>query len=126
MATIKGYNCTLKLNTAEVLRHRGVELNRTKDILDVTTKNSAGDKEQEGGLRSWETNTITLIRDTGDSMIDTLLSAYENDTTLTAEFAVTGGNTRTGSCTVSDYNTSTPHDDVVKITFKLVGTGALS
>jgi predicted secreted protein len=127
MARYKGWSCSLKVNGSEVLYHRGVDVNRKIEMKDVTTKNSGGAQENDSGLSSWESSEIELVRDSADSMITTLETAFENRTAVTVIFAEpSGGRSKTGSALISDFNETHPHDDVVRIRFKLTGTGALS
>jgi|GEM_PF-2456005 len=128
MATVKGYVCTLSLGGSELLRHKGVEINRDKEMNDVTTKNSGGNKEVDPGLHSWETNTIEIVRDTDDSIIPTLKSAFAAGTLLDVVFVETGGGalSETGTGYLSQWHVSVPVDNCVTITMKITGSGALS
>lgn len=102
----------------------GATLNRSTNVIEVSSKDGAGWTESIAGMKSWNVECEGfLVKD--DAGLDALETAWENGDSITVEIAY-NGNTYTGEAILSDFPNEFPQDDAVTFSISLTGSGALS
>lgn len=125
----KGNEILVYVDGTAVGYARGGTLNINNDMLDATSKNSAGWKDTLPGLRSWtvEGDGLHLYDDatTGFSDLFALIDA-KTQVSLKFTTAVSGDKYYTGNAYVTSISLETPNEDVSTFSFSFEGDGALA
>jgi hypothetical protein len=130
MAQAFGPDSDLSVNGQEIGPYvKTIEQNLTRAVLDVTTKGATG-VVKRGGLTDGEISITGLWDDAATTGSFTVLSAQMVAATLSAApiafvYKPNGTDTYTGTCVVSQYNESSPVDDMVAFTATLSISGAV-
>jgi TP901-1 family phage major tail protein len=102
----------------------GATLNRSTNVIEVSSKDGNGWTESIAGMKSWSVECEGfMVKD--DAGLDALETAWENGNSITVEI-VYNGNTYSGEAILSDFPNEFPQDDAVTFSISLTGTGALS
>ena len=123
-----------KLGTATVIKIGGVTIaygksagfEKTSDMIDITSKNSGGDREFLPGNRSATMSFEGLFDETISSTAgyDLLETAQNAGTLVTALFGGPTGSTYSYSAYISNLSRTAPEGDVETISCSIQCTGA--
>lgn len=99
-------------------------LNRSAGTIDVTTRDSAGWKENMIGLKEWsfEHDGLVVANDEGYKALE---KAFMNDLEVTLQIQTPSGEKYKGKGVLTDFPLEMPFDDAVSYSFSLTGNGAL-
>ena len=103
---------------------RGATLNRDKETLDATTKDSSGWRENLPGLKEWSVECDGLIV-VDDNAYTILEDAFNEDTPLSVQVAMPSGQIYEGEVILTSFPIELPYDDLVTYSATLTGSGAL-
>ncbi|WP_419955939.1 phage major tail protein, TP901-1 family [Neobacillus niacini] len=115
------------LNLLAVAGQQGLTINRDKDTIEVTSKDTLGGwKENIVGMKSWSIdNDGVYVRDHESHKL--LKSVFDGDEPILIK--VTNQKEKTemfgGLALLTSYPIEAPYDDAVTYTISLTGTGAL-
>ena len=128
---VRAFDATLTIAGSTVCRHVGITVRETGEEIDITNACSDGDMEIDVGIQSWETDNIEVVYDTSSSVLQTLRGKYKNRVTVAVTILPYAGATSpawsySGNAKILEFQTSAPLRDVVRVTMRLKGTGALS
>lgn len=135
MAVTAGMDILLKVNVAEaeapanyvaIAGQRGATLNRSRDTIDTTCKDSAGGwKTSIAGMGEWSIDTDGILID-GDENFAKLEKAFINRETLVVQMvnAKTGAGYE-GEVVITDFPLEAPYDDAMTYSLSLAGAGEL-
>lgn len=103
-------------------------LNVNAEMIDATTKSSAGWKDILPGLRDWSIDAEGLVAYDATEGVEELYADITGRTQVTVKFTteVTGDARWTGSAYVSSMSLSAPMEDVVSYSISFAGDGALT
>lgn len=103
-------------------------LNVSADMIDATTKSSAGWKDILPGLREWSIDAEGLVAWDATEGVEEAFADITGRTQVVVKFSteVTGDARFTGSAYVSQCNISAPLEDVVSYSISFAGDGALT
>jgi predicted secreted protein len=103
-------------------------ININADMIDATTKGSAGWKDVLPGLKDWSMDVEGLVDYGQVEGFSECFANVANGTQIVAKFGteVTGDVRYTGNAYVSSLSQSAPMEDVVTYSFTLTGDGALA
>ena len=133
MALINGTDLILKVGTSDsteaiVAHATNCSLDLSMSERDITTKDSAGWKQIEGGLREWNVSTDALYDAT--ALFETLFDLVEGNTLIFIEFTLqspeTGEYIYTGEGYISSLALSGGVEDTATYSVSITGTGALT
>jgi len=133
MALINGTDLILKVGTSDsteaiVAHSTTCSLELSMSERDITTKDSAGWKEIEGGLRDWSVSTDALYDAT--ALFETLFDLVEGNTLVFIEFTlqspVSGEYIYTGEGYIQSLSLSGGVEDTATYSVSITGTGALT
>lgn len=103
---------------------RGATLNRSRETIETTTKDSSqGFREKEAGLAEWSIDADGLFLET-DAGLQILEDAFMNGEKLLARFQTAAGNKYEGFTILTDYPIEAPYDGEVTYSITLEGDGA--
>lgn len=120
----KGIDFLVKIGTSVLGGQRGATLNRGKDTIDTTTKQSGGWKEFESGLKEWGVEADGLLVE-DDIAYAALEAAYLDDTAVTVEIATPSGAKYSGSALITDFPIEMPYEAEASYSVTFQGTGPL-
>lgn len=101
----------------------GATLNRSTNVIEVTSKDGNGWAESIAGIKSWSVECEGfLVKD--DAGLEALETAWENGDTIEVELEY-NGKVYSGDAILSDFPNEFPQDDAVSFSISLTGTGAL-
>lgn len=101
----------------------GATLNRSTNVIEVSSKDGNGWTESIAGMKSWSVECEGfMVKD--DAGLDALETAWENGDSITVEIEY-NGNTYSGEAILSDFPNEFPQDDAVTFSISLTGSGAL-
>ncbi|OMI07714.1 phage major tail protein, TP901-1 family [Bacillus paralicheniformis] len=102
----------------------GATLNRSTNVIEVTSKDGDGWAESIAGVKSWSVECEGfMVKD--DAGLESLEIAWENGSEVNIEIEY-NGKIYTGQAIISDFPNEFPQDDAVTFSISLTGTGALS
>lgn len=109
-----------------VAGQQGLTINRDKDTIEVTSKDSQGWKQNIVGFKEWSIdNDGVYVRDHNSHKL--MKEAFDGDDPVLIK--VTNQKAKTdlfgGLALVTSYPIEAPYDDAVTYTVTLTGTGAL-
>ncbi len=121
----KGVDFIIKVGNKVLGGQRGATLNRSAEVIDTTTKNSAGWKENEASYKEWSIVSDGLLIE-NDEAFQALENAYMNGDKVVVELSTAAGNKYTGDAYITDFPIEAPYDDSATYSVTLQGTGALN
>lgn len=110
-----------------VAGQQGLTINRDKDTIEVTSKDTEGGwKEFLGGFKEWSIDNDGIYVRSNDSHKQ-LRTAFESDEPILVKVINQKAQTDMfgGMAIVTSYPIEAPYDDAVTYTIALQGTGAL-
>ena len=123
---ILGKNIIVAIGSTPIACAKSGSLNEQKDMLPVASPTSGKWKENLPGRREWSVSVDALITTTAENL-NTLQSAYDNDTLLTLRIYDTQyGYNRTGTAYIQSLNVVAQEGSLAKLTATFVGTGSLT
>ena len=127
MANAFGADSDITVNTAVITPYvKTADFNRSRAALDVTTKGATG-VTKRGGLTDGKFVITGLWDDTVTVGSETVLAAaFIAGTNITSIFSPDGTKTYTFSGVVSQYDESSPVDDMVAFTATIDISGAVT
>jgi len=121
-----GKNIIVAIGSTPIACAKSGSLNEQKEMLPVASPTSGKWKENLPGRREWSVSVDALITTTAENL-NTLQSAYDNDTLLTLRIYDTQyGYNRTGTAYIQSLNIAGQVGSLAKLTATFVGTGSLS
>ncbi len=104
---------------------RGDDLTQEGEEIDASHKTSGGWKVKLQGLKEWsiDLESVFIMNDTG---VAALQSAFRSGTECYFKYEYANGSYQTGYGSIVNFNVKAPHDGVVTVTGKIVGSGAIS
>ena len=125
MSARKGRECILKIGSDILAKASDASLSRDADEIDITTRDSAGDKEFLQGLRSATIQSEALwVPD--HAALAALEAAYGDGSEVAFEYTDKDGTGWTGNAIVKAFSISQALNDAVKCSITLRVTGALA
>ncbi|WP_034328678.1 phage major tail protein, TP901-1 family [Alkaliphilus transvaalensis] len=121
----KGVDFIIKVGDKVLGGQRGGTLNRTAEMIDTTTKSSAGWKENEASYKEWSIASDGLLVET-DEAFTLLETAYMNGEKVMVELSTAAGNKYSGEALITDFPIEAPYDDSATYSVTLQGTGPLT
>lgn len=124
----KGNELLIYVDGTAVAYTKGGTLNINNDMLDATSKNSAGWKDSLPGLRSWTIEGDGLyVYDSAYGVSD-LYALINNKTQVSLKFttAVSGDKYYTGNAYLTSLSLEAPNEDLSTFSFSFEGDGALA
>ena len=96
--------------------------------IDATSRDSSGHREVLVGIRSWTGSVEYLMGSSHGTQIE-LYKAWDNG--YACDLAIYPAGTSafpkyTGTCYITGWNPTGPHDDAIGVSLDLVGTGVLT
>jgi hypothetical protein len=131
MAAAHGKDSVITIATQNISPYvKTVDFNRSQDANDTTTKGAEG-KTYRAGLTDGEIRLTGLWDDTATSGSRTVLQALlDSETTTTFEWGAEGNTTGmmkdSGAAVLTQYDESSPVDDMVAFTATLKISGAVT
>ncbi|PFW43798.1 phage major tail protein, TP901-1 family [Priestia megaterium] len=125
---IAGVNVLLKAavdgDKAIIGGQTGSTLNRSSNIIEVTSKDGNGWAESLAGVKSWSVDCdgFLVLNDAG---LEALEQAWEDGEEVEVELEY-NGKVYSGQALISDFPNEFPQDDAVTFSLSLTGTGALA
>jgi TP901-1 family phage major tail protein len=125
---IAGVDVLLKATVSDAIKsviggQSGATLNRTTNVIEVTSKDGNGWAENIAGIKSWSVECEGfLVKD--DVGLEALENAWLEGEEVEVELAY-NGSAYTGTAIISDFPNEFPQDDAVTFSLSLTGTGAL-
>lgn len=128
MATINGTNLIISITGTAQGHAKECDLDITNAGRDITTKSSAGWKENASdGLRSWKITGKGLIDFTDTASPSTLFATMVARTNVTVTFGtITTGKYYSGSAVIKSLKEAGTLEDTATYDFELEGTGILT
>lgn len=104
---------------------RNTDFGRENGTAEVTNKSSAGNREYIYTNSGWnlELDSVVNLTDDGFSLLD---DACEDKAEVQARLTYPNGTTKIGTCLITKFDLSTPHDGEATAKMSLIGTGALT
>lgn len=125
MAGSVGFNCTLSVGALTVGKAKDVEPEASASEIDSTTRDDAGWKTFEQGLKEWGASIGQLWVPT-DTALQALRDAFLNGTKLAVQFLDENGYGFSGTCIVTGFRFGQPLDGAVEMPVTVKGDGALA
>lgn len=131
MATTGKFNGTdilVYVDGVAVAHATSHSLNVNADMIDATTKSSAGWKDILPGLRDWSIDCEGLVAYDAAEGFSEAFADINSRTQVVVKFSTeeTGDKRYTGNAYVSSLSASAPLEDVVTYSLSFTGDGALS
>lgn len=102
----------------------GATLNRSTNLIEVTSKDANGWAESVAGIKNWSIECEGFMV-TGDEALEQLETIWLNNGSVTVEIVV-GSRKYSGVALIEDFPQEFPQDDAVSFSLSLTGTGALT
>lgn len=106
----------------KVAGQRGGTFNRSKDMLDATSKDSGSMKNNEYGLGEWtiEGDGLLIEDDAGYLALE---DAFDLDKKVLVRWSTAAGNKYEGSALINELSNEAPYDDLATYSVSLTGDG---
>lgn len=113
-------------NYVAIAGQKGATLNRSRDTIDTTCKDSAGGwKTSISGMGEWSIDTNGILID-GDENFAKLEQAFLNREVILVQMVNSKtGKGYEGDVVITDFPLDAPYDDAMTYTLKLAGAGEL-
>jgi len=122
----KGYECVLTIGVSTVGKAKNFDPTYSAAELDYTTRDSAGWKEREGGMKEWA-GSIEMLWVPTDTALAVLWAAYIAGTAVTVEWVDADGYGRSGDAIITSFHPGPQDlDNEVWATIELASTGAVT
>ena len=108
-----------------VAGQQGASLKKGTDTIDVTTKDSKGQKEQKNGIRNWELSCDGIHNET-DAGYQKLDDALDKGEYVFCKVAYKSGMIKTGYAIITDLSEEHPYDGESTYSATFSGTGKLT
>lgn len=102
---------------------RGASLEMSAEEIDVSDKTSSGWGDTLPGTKTWSVS-LDLVKVLGNDGFEAIQQAFLNDQEIQVMIWNTSGHATMGWCSVTEFSSEAPHDDVVSISGTLSGRGA--
>jgi len=132
MEHIKGIDFIIEVNTGsgetpiytKIGGQQGATLNRSKELIETTSKDSNGWREQVGGVKEWgiDADGLLVMNDQGYKALE---DSFMNDTKLLVRMATPSGLKYQGEVMVTDFPLEAGFEDMSTYSVTLEGSGAL-
>lgn len=121
---VSGVDFSLSIGGQVLAGQRGVTLDLSMDVIDITSRDSQWWMNHLAGLRSWSLSfdALYLEDDTAEQNIE---NAYFNHTSLAVILTTPAGNTYSGTCFLTSYSFEGPYSAESVASGTLQGSGAL-
>jgi TP901-1 family phage major tail protein len=128
MAVYSGVTALVYIADVLVASQRNVTLNREKETIDVTSKDSAGWKEFLQGSKSWSLDCDGLVEegDSGYEAIKTMWLGAPGAALTEIELILPDGSEYSGSAIVTSLSNEGPMDDAETFKASFQGSGILA
>jgi len=127
MAILNGTLIKLYDGSTPIAKLTSSDMNLESEMLDVTNKDSGGDKEVMPGNRSYSFSA-ELFNDPAETYnLEDLVTKYQAGTAITMKLSseVTGQKKFTGTVYINNISLSTPQGQASTVTVEFTGSGAL-
>jgi hypothetical protein len=125
-----GYNVRMSIAGSLLNGTTSISIDRTIEMLDVTTTDSSNEKEKEAGEGDLTMSVDLKVEKTatyGIKQIETAVSARAAVAVVVGEgVSVAGGRLRSFNALLSGYSETADMGDVVLVTLSLEKTGSLT
>jgi len=127
MENIKGIDFILEVqqgaNFVQVGGQQGATLNRSKESIETTSKDSAGWRNRVGGIKEWgiEADGLLVINNQGYTLLE---NSFMNDTKLNVRIGTPSGQRFSGEVIVTDFPLEAGFEDMATYSVTLEGCGA--
>lgn len=124
MEAVKGIDFIVEVNGVQIGGQQGATLNRSKEAIEATTKDSNGWKEVVGGIKEWgiDADGLVIMNDTGYAALE---NSFMNDTKLEVALVTPSGTRYKGEAIVADFPLEAGFEDMATYSITLEGSGAL-
>ena len=128
MSKVNGTNFLVYADGVAIAASKTCTLNYNANMIDVTTKDSAGAKEVIPGLTDWSIDVDGLHDPSGQFSLEDVYDAIYQGLKLTVKFSTTeaGSLYFEGDAYVNKGTLAAPMEDATTLSISFVGTGALS
>lgn len=128
MAIVKGNDLEVYIGTTLVGKSTSATLNVNGNLLDASTKESAGWLEQIAGQKSWDVSSEALVDFSLAYGVSELYTAFVAGTELSLVFGEgTGADAKfEGSAIVSSISINAANEEIATVSVTFSGTGALT
>lgn len=127
MGKLNGTDLLIYVSTTPIAGSTNNSLSINGEVIDVTTKDSAGWRELLGGLRSWSMAGEGKFDDAAAYGFEDLFALIDARTPVTVRFTKdeAGETYYEGDAYVTKLEKAAPMEDAVTFSFSLEGTGPL-
>jgi len=124
MENIKGIDILVKVNDIVIGGQQGATLNRSKEGIEITSKDSNGWKDQVGGIKEWgiDADGLFVIDDAGYKALE---DSFMNDAKVEVSLATPTGAKYEGEAIVTDFPLEAGFEDMATYSLTLEGCGEL-
>jgi len=128
MENIKGIDFILEVqqgaNFIQVGGQQGATLNRSKESIETTSKDSNGWRNRVGGIKEWgiDADGLLIVSDQGYRILE---DSFLNDNKLTVRIGTPSGMRFAGEVIVTDFPLEAGFEDMATYSVTLEGCGAL-
>jgi len=128
---INGTSVGLYVNSILIAYAKTATFKRSVNMIDTTTKTSAGVAGSKPGLRSWTCNIDGLVAYDSSANAEFLDGLVTGRTLCTIKFKPTGtgktGNAQwVGNCYIDSFEVSAPMEDAMTFSASFTGDGELT
>jgi len=132
MEPIKGIDFMIEFNLGsktdpdyiKIGGQQGATLNRSKELIETTSKDSSGWREQMSGVKEWgiEADGLLIVNDRGYCALE---NSFINDTKLMIQMMTPSGLKYKGEVIVTDFPIEAGFEDMSTYGITFEGCGAL-
>jgi len=128
MENIKGIDFILEVqqgtNFVQVGGQQGATLNRSKESMETTSKDSNGWRDRIGGIKEWgiDADGLLVINNNGYRILE---DSFMNDSKLNVRIGTPSGIRYSGEVIVTDFPLEAGFEDMATYSVTLEGCGAL-
>ena len=125
---LNGTNLLVYVNGVAVAHATSHTLNVNAEMIDATTKSSAGWKDVLPGLKDWSIDAEGIVAWDATEGVSQAFADITGRTQVTVKFSmeVTGDKRYTGTAYVSTLSMSAPLEDVITYSLSFAGDGAIT
>jgi len=124
MAAVSGVDFSLSIDGPVLAGQRGVTLDLSMDVIDVTHRDSNWWMTHLAGLRSWSIAFDACYME-DDAAEQNIEDAYFNHASLAIIITTPAGNTYSGTCFLTSYSFEGPYSAESTASGTLQGSGEL-
>ena len=129
MEHVKGIDFILEVqNGADYIQiggQQGATLNRSKETIEITSKDSQGWTEKVAGIKEWgiDADGLLILSNVGYQHLE---NSFMNDTKLKVRIGTLSGMRYEGEAIVTDFPLEAGYEDMATYSVTLEGCGALT